>query len=99
MPFIVRGNKSNSGLVYQAANMMNNTYTNNNKVTYKLREGQWTGHPCFIIGGGPSLKGFDFNLLEGRKTIGINRAFEFFNPLPDPGSSLCFGYPDGFDAA
>lgn len=33
------------------------------------------GHAAYIIGGGPSLKSFDFNLLRGRKTVGCNHAF------------------------
>lgn len=40
----------------------------------------WQGKPCFIVGGGPSLEGFDWELLRGRRTIGINRAFERFDP-------------------
>jgi hypothetical protein len=38
------------------------------------------GRPCFVIGGGPSLRGFDFELLRGELSIGVNRAFEFFTP-------------------
>jgi len=35
----------------------------------------------FIIGGGPSLKGFDFNLLKDKNTICINQAvFDVPNP-------------------
>jgi hypothetical protein len=41
-------------------------------------DGAWAGQACFIIGGGPSLKGFDFNRLRGRgRIIAINRAYEF----------------------
>lgn len=40
----------------------------------------WANEPCFIVGGGESLKDFDFNSLTGRRTIGINRAFEKFSP-------------------
>lgn len=29
---------------------------------------------CFVIGGGPSLTGFDFDLLKDRTTIGVNHA-------------------------
>ena len=32
--------------------------------------------PWYIIGGGPSLRGFDWALLEGRQVIAINRAYE-----------------------
>ena len=41
-----------------------------------LPDGSWAGHPCFIVGGGPSLEGFDFELLRGHKVIAINRAYE-----------------------
>jgi hypothetical protein len=36
--------------------------------------------PCYVVGGGPSLRGFDFELLRGELSIGVNRAFEFFTP-------------------
>jgi len=45
-----------------------------------LPDGSWKNKPCFIIGGGPSLKDFDWSLLKGKRTIGINRAFEKFEP-------------------
>ncbi len=34
---------------------------------------------CFVIGGGPSLSGFDFNQLDGYDTIAVNKAVEFIN--------------------
>ena len=40
----------------------------------------WKGRPCFIVGGGPSLVGFNFRRLKGHRMIAINRAFEF---VPD----------------
>jgi len=45
-----------------------------------LPEGSWEGKPAVIVGGGPSLAGFDFSRLRGHRTIGINLAFQFFNP-------------------
>lgn len=45
-----------------------------------IRQGAWSGRPAYIIGGGPSLRGFDFASLRGHLTIGVNRAFEFFAP-------------------
>jgi hypothetical protein len=36
----------------------------------------WDNEVVYIIGGGPSLKDFDWNLLAGKKVIAINRAFE-----------------------
>ncbi len=35
---------------------------------------------AFIIGGGPSLRGFDYALLKDKFTIGINKGFKFFTP-------------------
>jgi hypothetical protein len=32
----------------------------------------WSGETCFIVAGGPSLSGFDFERLEGRKVIAVN---------------------------
>jgi len=40
----------------------------------------YDGQPCIIVGGGPSLWGFDFGRLAGLNVIAINRAYEF---LPD----------------
>ena len=40
----------------------------------------WAGRRCFIIGGGPSLREFDWDLLKGELVIGTNRAYEFFDP-------------------
>lgn len=37
----------------------------------------WAGQRCFLIGGGSSLKGFDFEQLKGEKIIAINRAVEY----------------------
>jgi len=35
----------------------------------------WKGGDCYIIGGGASLRDFDFRWLSGRNTIGANDAF------------------------
>ena len=45
-----------------------------------LQDDMWKGERCFIVGGGPSLKGFDWSCLKGERVIAINRAFE---DLPD----------------
>jgi hypothetical protein len=42
----------------------------------RINDGAWRGQRCFLIGGGPSLSGFDFSLLKGEHVIAINRAFE-----------------------
>jgi glycosyltransferase involved in cell wall biosynthesis len=41
----------------------------------RFPDGAWRGQRCFIVGGGPSLKGFDFNRLRGERVIAINKAF------------------------
>jgi hypothetical protein len=48
-------------------------------VTTVLKDKQWQNQPCFIIGGGPSLKRFDFSLIDGRNSIGVNMSFRY-NP-------------------
>jgi len=48
-----------------------------------MPEGSWRGRPAYIIGGGPSLeKHWPWLIprLQGELTIGINRAFEKFDP-------------------
>ena len=55
-------------------------YFTNQELHEVLPDKAWEGKPCFIIGGGPSLEGFDWNRLKGKRTIGINRAFEKFEP-------------------
>ena len=48
-----------------------------------LKAGDWKDEPCFLIGGGPSLYGFDFNRLEGKgRIIAVNKAF-FYVPFAD----------------
>lgn len=41
-----------------------------------LKGGDWHNERCFIIGGGPSLRGFDFSRLRNQgRIIACNRAF------------------------
>lgn len=44
-------------------------------ITSILKSSEWGNDRCFIIGGGPSLLGFNFDILRGEKVIGINKAF------------------------
>ena len=37
---------------------------------------EWTGETAFLLGGGPSLKGFDASILRGRRVIAINNSWE-----------------------
>ena len=45
-----------------------------------LPDNSWKGKPCFIVGGGPSLREFPFHRLKGHRTIGVNLAFTKFDP-------------------
>ena len=49
-------------------------------LTDYFAQGDWRGHRCFVIGGGPSLKGFDWSRLDGELAIGTNLAFLKCNP-------------------
>lgn len=41
-----------------------------------LKGGEWRGQRCFVIGGGPSLRGFDFTRLENQgRIIVCNKSF------------------------
>ena len=42
-------------------------------------DGEWKDQRCFIIGGGESLKDFDFSKLKNELVIGVNRAFEMID--------------------
>lgn len=46
-----------------------------------IAPGSWRGRRSFVVAGGPSLRDFDFSLLEGELTIGVNRAYERFSPV------------------
>lgn len=61
-------------------NHSNHSYATNNKITKIFTKDSWKDLPCFIIGGGSSLKDFDFTWLRGHRTIGINKAFLRFTP-------------------
>lgn len=51
---------------------------NNKKPIYKYSTIKpiWKDETVYIVGGGPSLKDFDWNRLKGKKVIAINRAYE-----------------------
>ncbi len=50
-----------------------------------VKNNAWAGRRCFVIGGGPSIKKQNLDLLRGELTIGINRAYELLSP------SILFG--------
>lgn len=44
-----------------------------------MPDGTWKDQRCFIIGGGESLKEFDFSKLKNELVIGVNRAYEMMD--------------------
>jgi len=52
-----------------------------NRFLYEvLPDRSWKDKPCFVVGGGPSLATFDWELLRGKRTIGVNRVYEKIDP-------------------
>lgn len=47
-------------------------------ITYKNIEPIWNGETVYLIGGGPSLRSFQWERLRGKKTIAINKAVKFW---------------------
>lgn len=45
------------------------------EITQAIDSGAWKGRKCFLIGGGPSLRGFDYSQLKGHATIAVNKSF------------------------
>ena len=56
------------------------TYPSHRALCDLFHNDNWAGDRCFIVGGGPSLIGFDFSQLDCERTIAVNRAFEYFDP-------------------
>lgn len=52
--------------------------------TWQIPLNLWKGEPCFILGGGPSLRGFDGERLRGRgRVIAVNEAGLTMAPFAD----------------
>lgn len=59
-------------------------------ITNELSSDSWSGRRSFVLCGGPSLGGFDFNLIRGECTIGVNKSFTRFN------TDICYGMDQRF---
>ena len=59
--------KKNTPIVSKPINFLTNEFT---KTKNEI---------CFVIGGGPSLNGFDFSQLNGFDTIAVNKAAEYIH--------------------
>lgn len=78
MPFLVRQSDGRT-IMENKQISYNRCYANSKKIIDRFHTDQWKGESCVIIGGGESLKGFDFTRLKSKKTIGVNRVFEVFD--------------------
>jgi len=47
------------------------------RAAHGLADGMFAGRPCFVVGGGPSMRGFRWDRLRGRLWIGINMAYRY----------------------
>ncbi len=52
----------------------------NHNITELFTSNSLKDKRCFLLGGGLSLIGFDYSLLDGEFTIGVNKTFTVFNP-------------------
>ena len=69
-PLASRTFKKASSVVVPPINFLSKEFTKNSKESI-----------CFVVGGGPSLNGFDFSQLNGYDTIAVNKSVEFIqNP-------------------
>ena len=62
-----------------------------------LRDGCWAGHRAFVVGSGPSMKGFDFSLLQGEFSVGCNDEYLWGPTLAlaqDPRITMGDGIPN-----
>ena len=64
------------------ANITNAAQPEPTTIEYSVVPKEFEGETIYIIGGGPSLKNFDFRSLAGSRTIAVNKAM-FFYPNAD----------------
>jgi hypothetical protein len=49
-------------------------------LTGVLKDGEWDGQRAFVVGSGPSMKGFDYSLLDGERWIACNEEYKQGKP-------------------
>lgn len=76
-----RKNLTNEYRKYVVMNKSNHSYAQNNQIITIFNKNSWLNKRCFIIGGGESLKGFNFNVLDKELTIGINKTFQTYDKV------------------
>jgi len=50
---------------------------NSRHITEILKDGAWKGRRAFVVGSGPSMRGFQYDLLKDELTIGCNEEFRW----------------------
>lgn len=50
-------------------------------VQYWYPDQVWMGYPCYVVGGGSSLEGFDWDQLRDRNVVGTNVMFYYGHEL------------------
>jgi len=56
--------------------MLSEWHKSQKLLQHLLPDGSWKDEPCYILGGGPSLKAFDLDQTAGNRVIAVNRAYE-----------------------
>lgn len=76
-PTVVRTQpKTITRTINNAPKPLDKKSTHGNANIFGKIEPIWENQTVYLIGGGPSLKGFDWSRLDGKHVIAINRAFE-----------------------
>ena len=66
--------RSKRGSVITSKSKLDGSTFNWNNIKYTSVKPIWKGETVFIVGGGPSLSKFDFNLLKRKNVITINKS-------------------------
>jgi len=70
--------REREALIRESKAALKRTVHPHNPYSAVMADGAWAGEPVFVVAGGPSLIGFDFERLRGKgRIIVINRAMEF----------------------
>ena len=70
--------KAGQGKVIDRKKLAENQTVDNGQVfSYATIDPIWQDQTVYIIGGGPSLSGFDFNKLQGKNVIAVNKAYAY----------------------
>lgn len=68
--------KNNNKLTNKSINNTRNYNNPNTNLKYSFIDKIWKDETVYIVGGGPSLKDFQWSKLKDKKIIAINRAYE-----------------------